>query len=295
MIIALTGASGSIGRELTPFLISLGFRVIIISSSSPSNGESIFSYNDLKSNNIPLKVHLVIHLASNNSNLNDDKISNELQLTNTILKSMPDLQCNNLIFFSTAKVYGDNSEEKYVFDEESPLNPSCAYSKAKKLCEEQVIIESDKENYNSIILRLPPVLNQSQSSNLGKLISFAQKGIPLISLAQGASNKRSFISMNNIKTIIEALLKTKGANPRAEIYNLADDEYISLNKLLGFKNQKRIFTLPKFISRPIFKIPFLNNIFLKLYGNFMLDNKKLKSHLNVKLATTIESVSIIYK
>ena len=295
MIIALTGASGSIGRELTPFLISLGFRVIIISSSSPSNGESIFSYNDLKSNNIPLKVHLVIHLASNNSNLNDDKISNELQLTNTILKSMPDLQCNNLIFFSTAKVYGDNSEEKNVFDEESPLNPSCAYSKAKKLCEEQVIIESDKENYNSVILRLPPVLNQSQSSNLGKLISLAQKGIPLIALAQGASNKRSFISMNNIKTIIEALLKTKGANPRAEIYNLADDEYISLNKLLGFKNQKRIFTLPKFISRPIFKIPFLNNILLKLYGNFMLDNKKLKSHLNVKLATTIESVSIIYK
>ena len=295
MIIALTGASGSIGRELTPFLISLGFRVIIISSSSPSNGESIFSYNDLKSNNIPLKVHLVIHLASNNSNLNDDKISNELQLTNTILKSMPDLQCNNLIFFSTAKVYGDNSEEKNVFDEESPLNPSCAYSKAKKLCEEQVIIESDKENYNSVILRLPPVLNQSQSSNLGKLISLAQKGIPLIALAQGASNKRSFISMNNIKTIIEALLKTKGANPRAEIYNLADDEYISLNKLLGFKNQKRIFTLPRFISRPIFKIPFLNNILLKLYGNFMLDNKKLKSHLNVKLATTIESVSIIYK
>ena len=288
MIIALTGASGSIGRELTPFLISLGFRVIIISSSSPSNGESIFSYNDLKSNNIPLKVHLVIHLASNNSNLNDDKISNELQLTNTILKSMPDLQCNNLIFFSTAKVYGDNSEEKNVFDEESPLNPSCAYSKAKKLCEEQVIIESDKENYNSVILRLPPVLNQSQSSNLGKLISLAQKGIPLIALAQGASNKRSFISMNNIKTIIEALLKTKGANPRAEIYNLADDEYISLNKLLGFKNQKRIFTLPRFISRPIFKIPFLNNILLKLYGNFMLDNKKLKSHLNVKLATTIE-------
>ena len=295
MIIALTGASGSIGRELTPFLISLGFRVIIISSSSPSNGESIFSYNDLKSNNIPLKVHLVIHLASNNSNLNVDKISNELQLTNTILKSMPDLQCNNLIFFSTAKVYGDNSEEKNVFDEESPLNPSCAYSKAKKLCEEQVIIESDKENYNSVILRLPPVLNQSQSSNLGKLISLAQKGIPLIALAQGASNKRSFISMNNIKTIIEALLKTKGANPRAEIYNLADDEYISLNKLLGFKNQKRIFTLPRFISRPIFKIPFLNNILLKLYGNFMLDNKKLKSHLNVKLATTIESVSIIYK
>ena len=295
MIIALTGASGSIGRELQPFLISLGFKVITISSSSPSNGESLFSYNDLKNNNIYLKVNLIIHLASNNSNLDVGEISNELELTNTILNAMPTLQCNNLIFFSTAKVYGDNSAEQYVFDEKSPLNPCCAYSKAKKLCEEQVIIQSDKENYRSVILRLPPVLNQSQSSNLGKLMSFAHKGIPLISLAQGISNKRSFISMNNIKTTIEALLKIKEPNLGTEIYNLADDEYISLNNLLGFKNQKRIYTLPKFISSLIFNMPILNNILLKLYGNFMLNNKKLKSHLNVKLATTIESVSMIYK
>jgi len=227
--------------------------------------------------------------------LDAGKISNELQLTKAILKAMPNLQCSNLIFFSTAKVYGDNSAEQYVFDEKSPLNPCCAYSKAKKLCEEQVIIQSDKENYRSVILRLPPVLNQSQSSNLGKLMSFAHKGIPLISLAQGISNKRSFISMNNIKTTIEALLKIKEPNLGTEIYNLADDEYISLNNLLGFKNQKRIYTLPKFISSLIFNMPILNNILLKLYGNFMLNNKKLKSHLNVKLATTIESVSMIYK
>ena len=295
MIIALTGASGSIGRELIPFLSSLGFKVITISSSSPPNGKSVFSYDDLKKNNIHFKVHFVIHLASNNSNLDVSKISNELQLTKTILKAMPNLQCNNLIFFSTAKVYGDNGEKQHVFNEQSPLNPCCAYSKAKKLCEEHVITQSDKESYSSVILRLPPVLNQSKSSNIGKLISFAQKGIPLISLSQGASNKRSFISMNNIQTIIEALLKIKERHAGTEIYNLADDEYISLNKLIGFKNQKRIFTLPKYISRLIFNIPFLNNILLKLYGNFMLDNKKLKRHMNVKLTTTIESVSMIYK
>jgi len=295
MIIALTGASGSIGRELKPFLMSLGFKIIIISSSSPSNGKTLFSYNDLKNNKINLKVHLIIHLASNNSNLDIGKISNELELTNTILNAMPNLQCDNLIFFSTAKVYGDNSEEEYVFDEKSPLNPCCEYSKAKMLCEEQVIIQSDKENYHSIILRLPPVLNQSQSSNLGKLMTLARKGIPLISLAQGISNKRSFISINNIKTTIEALLKIKELSLGTQIYNLADDEYISLNNLLGFRNQKLIYTLPKFISRLIFNMPILNNILLKLYGNFMVDNKKLKSHINVKLATTIESVSMIYK
>ena len=295
MIIAVTGASGLIGKEVIPFLTSLGFKVITISSSSPADGESIFSYDDLINNKIYLDIHFVIHLASNNSNLDDGKISNELNLTNSILEAMPNLQCKNLIFFSTAKVYGDNSEEQYVFDEQSPVNPSCPYTKAKKLCEDQVITQSENKNYNSVILRLPPVLNESQSSNLGKLMSIAQKGLPLITLAQGASNKRSFISMNNIKTTIQALLKRKEPIAKNEIYNLADNQYISLNHLLEFHNKKNIYTLPRIISNLIFNMPFLNNILLKLYGNFMVDNKKLQSNMNVKLTTTDESLSIIFK
>ena len=295
MIIAVTGASGSIGKELTPFLNSLGFKVITISSSSPSNGETIFSYDDLINNKIHLKIYFFIHLASYNSNLNNAQISNELKLTNSVLTAMPNLQCKNLIFFSTAKVYGDNSKEKHIFDEQSPLNPSCPYSKAKKLCEDKIIIKSKKEKYNSVILRLPPVLNQSQSSNLGKLMNFSQKGFPLISLAQGDDNERSFISFNNIQTVIQALLSRKELNSKNQIYNLADNEYVSLNNLLGFHNQKNIFTLPGIISKQLFKIPFLNRILLKLYGNFMVDNKKLKKDMNVKLSSTTESLSIIYK
>ena len=295
MIIAVTGASGSIGKELIPFLSSLGFKIITISSSLPADGKSIFSYDDLINNKINLKIYFVIHLASNNSNLDDGKISNELNITNSILQAMPNLQCKNLIFFSTAKVYGDNSEEQYVFDEQSPLNPSCPYSKAKKLCEDQVITQSERRNYNSVILRLPPVLNQSQSSNLGKLMNFAQKGFPLISLAHGASNKRSFISMNNINTAIEALLKRKEPIAKYEIYNLADNQYISLNHLLEFHNKKNIYILPRIVSNFIINIPFLKHILLKLYGNFMVDNKKLQSNMNVKLTTTDESLSIIYK
>lgn len=126
-------------------------------------------------------------------------------------------------------------------------------------------------------------------------MSIAQKGLPLIMLAQGASNKRSFISMNNIKTTIQALLKRKEPIAKNEIYNLADNQYISLNHLLEFHNKKNIYTLPRIISNLIFNMPFLNNILLKLYGNFMVDNKKLQSNMNVKLTTTDESLSIIFK
>jgi len=295
MIIAVTGASGSIGRELTPFLDSLGFKVIRISFSESSNGETIFSYDDLINNRIHLKVNFFIHLASHNSSLGEGKIDDEVQLTNNILNAMINLQCKRLIFFSTAKVYGENSEEKYIFDETSLPNPKCSYSKAKKLCEDQITFQAEKGNFNAVILRLPPVLNKSQSSNLGKLMRISKKGFPMISLSQGVHNKRSFISFNNIKTVIESFLRSEDVEIKNEIYNLADDEYVSLNHLLRCHGQKSIYTLPKNISKFIFKIPFLKGFLLKLYGNFMLDNRKLKSHMNVKLTTTTESLSIIYK
>ena len=54
----------------------------------------------------------------------------------------------------------------------------------------------------SIILRLPPVLCKSTNSNLGKLIQFSQRKIPLPIFAQGFKNQRSILSLNNLKTII---------------------------------------------------------------------------------------------
>ena len=47
MIIAVTGASGSIGIELVPFLEGLGHSVIKISSSKPSDNNFSFTFKKL--------------------------------------------------------------------------------------------------------------------------------------------------------------------------------------------------------------------------------------------------------
>ena len=295
MIIALTGSSGSIGKELLPFLHSLGHQVIEISSTKQSNSKTVFNYDELKNRKMNIKVDCLIHLASLNSNLAEELIYDEVELTKTILNGINHLECKKLIFFSTAKVYGENSLEEHIFDELSELKPKCSYSIAKKLCEEEIIIQSKDIGLNSTILRLPPVLNKSKSSNLGKLINLAYQGYPMISLTHGNFNKRSFISMNNIKIVIEFLIKNSNVDLQNEIYNLSDDKYVSLNNLLVSINKKRIYTFPVAISKFIFNIPFLRSFLIKLFGNFMLNNKKLKSHMNVKLKSTIESLSVIFK
>ena len=288
MNIALTGASGSIGRELRPFLEGLGHSIYIISSSQPGNGKSIFSYTDLEQAKIHCKIDVLIHLASLNSNLSKDKIDQETNLTRNVLSALQDLQCPKLIFFSTAKVYGDNSFSEVIFNESSPIEPTCAYSEAKKRSEDLIISSSPALNICSIILRLPSALNQSYSSNLGKLIRLAKKGAYLPSLNAGDLNQRSFISQANIHLVIKKLLETSG-KAGSSVYNLADNHHISLNSLLRLYGKKGTLALPYLLEKLIFKIPFFQGILLKLYGNLILENHKLTNDLSVKLYSTQEA------
>jgi nucleoside-diphosphate-sugar epimerase len=289
MNIALTGAGGSIGKELQPFLESLNHSVITISSSVSGNGESIFSYTDLATSQIPFKVDVFIHLASLNSNLLKEDIGKEVQLTRIILGAMQDLDCSRLIFFSTAKVYGDNSFSEICFLESSVTNPESPYSEAKKMCEDLIQRKSAELNLHSTILRLPPFLGHADSSNLGKLIQLAKSGVYIPSFARGNTNQRSFISFINIKEVIRALLEQRHPSIN-NIYNLADNKHISLNGLLRIFGDKRIVVLPALVEKLIFQISLVQGILLKLYGNFIIENDQLKNDLGVKLCSTQEAV-----
>ena len=289
MNIALTGATGSIGKELKPFLESLGHSTITISSSMPSNGQSIFSYADLINKQIPCNVDTFIHLASLNSNLLKEDIEKEVELTRIILDALQSLDCSKLIFFSTAKVYGDNSFSEDCFSESSVLNPICSYSEAKKICEDLIQLKSLELNLDVTILRLPPVLSQADTSNLGRLIRLTKRGAFIPTFSCGNTNLRSFISIINIKEVLMALLDRSQASFN-KVYNLADDQYISLNNLLRIYGGKRIMVLPILVEKLIFKISFAQGILIKLYGNFMIENHQLKNDLGVKLYSTKQAL-----
>lgn len=106
MNIAVSGANGSIAKDLLPYLKKNGFNVIKISNSLEANGINQFSFEDLKLNNIKVKVDIFIHLASYNSRLDEGNFKNEISLTKNVLDAMRPLNCNKIIFFSSCKVYG---------------------------------------------------------------------------------------------------------------------------------------------------------------------------------------------
>lgn len=292
MNIALTGANGSIGRELRPFLKHQGHNVFSISTSAPSDGKLSFTYEELIGKTINVKIDIFLHLASINSNLKEEEINKEIKLTKDMLLSLPALNCKKLIFFSSAKVYGDNSTSKVFYSEDDDLNPRCAYGKAKKLSEELIQHKSSSMGIKSIILRLPPVLCKSTNSNLGKLIQFSQRKIPLPIFAQGFKNQRSILSLNNLKTIINYAIQNNESFFNNEIYNASDSEFISISELLNAAGNSKIFFIPENFSKLFFKLPLIKTMLLKLYGNFVLDNSKLQSILDVKLKTTYQSLKL---
>lgn len=286
MIIAVTGATGSIGKELVPFLEKLGHTVVKISSSVKNNEEYFYSYDDYTNGRIKFDVDILIHLASYNSSLEEENYNNEIKLSDDIVSGLSSISCKRLIFFSTGKVYGDNSFLFQEFDEFSALNPSCHYSKAKKECEELILQRSHNLEFNSIIFRLAPVLNKSTSSSLGKLMKVAGLGIPLPSLSTGENNQRSFITFSNLLTVMEQVIKDADSAFINEIYNLCDDDYISLNDLFRLNKKSLVIKIPKRVSDQLLKNSYLKNILLRLYGNFVLKNGKLKRDMGVKLNST---------
>ncbi len=280
MNIALTGSSGLIGSNLLSDFKNMGHNVLCISSSESSPKENIFLYQELQSKNIDFKADFLIHLATINSSLNESEIPIEINLIKKAINSMQSLKCKNLIFFSTIKVYGDNTFERKIIDEDFPKNPQCFYGEAKAKCEEILINSAHKNKFNSLILRLPPILINHPKSNLGKLFQLVERGLPIPSFRAGDSNQRSFLSYNLLTSFLGEVLSKKDLFS-SNILNLSDKDPISTNALLkqfgkSINKKPRIIYLPNSLFKVMIRVNRLKLILCKLFGNFNVSSSKLR-------------------
>ena len=286
MNIALTGSSGLIGSRLLHDLKMMDHTVSCISSSQSSPKDNIYSYEDMDAGNILLSIDCIVHLASINSEMNESDIAAETAITERIVEGMKTMGCKKIIFFSTAKVYGDNSFQNIIFSESNSLAPSCPYSNAKMLCENIISSSSNTTSFNYLIFRMPPVLIDSPKSNLGKLFQVVEKGIPIPSFRIGNLNKRSFLSYKFLVKILNTTLQDD-SHFSNETLNLSDTTLISTNELLrNFASSinKKLFIIyfPNFLFKAMLRLDKLQSILCRLFGNFYLSNARLLNKFHSK-------------
>ena len=286
MNIALTGSSGLIGSKLLKHLCDLGHEVLSISSSHSSHKDNIFLYEELQSREISFKADFLIHLASINSNLEESEIPLEIELLNKAIDCMENLNCKNIIFFSTIKVYGENSfNSNVIVDENFPKAPECSYGIAKELCEQALIQLAHEKKFNYLVFRLPPVLINHPKSNIGKLFQLVESGLPIPSFHIGDFNQRSFLNFELLAHVLREVIN-EGIISSSKILNLADSEAISTNDLLrrfgkSINKKPRIIYLPNILFKAMIRINRLQLILCRLFGNFYLSNAKLKKKFNI--------------
>jgi nucleoside-diphosphate-sugar epimerase len=288
MKIIITGSTGFVGSYLFKYLYNKGIK----------NLEKINLRNSNWTSKMDKPLIAIIHLAGKahdtkkSSNPKDyfdvnTKISQEL--FDVFLKS----NCRNFIFFSSVKAVIDKAED--IVTEETVNNPQTAYGQSKFQAEQYILNKALPQGKRVFIIRPSMIHGPGNKGNLNLLYKLVSKGIPW---PLGAfENKRSFCSIYNVCFVIEQILERDDIP--SGIYNLADDDAISTNRLVELialsKNKKaKIYKISqKKINRlaklgDLLCMPLNSERLEKLTENFVVSNEKIVKAIGNPLPVSAE-------
>lgn len=221
--IAVTGASGFIGRHLCPALSSLGNNVIPLGRldiGSPDLARRLEG------------VQAVVHLAARAHILRESSFdpAKEFRGANVGLvqltaRAARSAGVGRFVFVSSAGVLGSRSPQGGFHDHSSP-SPYDLYTSSKLEAEEWLKIEL-RGNMELVILRPPLVYGPGARGNFMRLLRFALRGVPLP--IGDLREQRSMLGIRNMVDLIRVLV----SDPRAQRTTMlaADRETISVCEL----------------------------------------------------------------
>jgi nucleoside-diphosphate-sugar epimerase len=221
MSIFLTGSSGFVGNSVLNYF----------------GNDSIIQYKRGDIFKID-SVLTVIHLAGKAHDLKNSSNPDEYYKANTELTQ----KVFDAFLASNAKVFITLSSAKAMVDQiEGELtevdfpNPVTHYGKSKLLAEQYIFSKEIPEGKRVYVLRPCMIHGPGNKGNLNLLFRMVSKHIPW---PLGAfENKRSFCSIDNLMFIIKELIEREDIP--SGIYNVADDETLSTNELIGLIAQSQ--------------------------------------------------------
>jgi len=286
--IAVSGASGFIGRALITKLIKEGHQVFGLVRNKITCYDPIYYKNilveDISKNIVfdeKIKIDILYHLAakthSKSNNYKEYYDVNVLGLK-SLLNILKPLKIKKIIMLSSIKVNGEGflNNDNY-YSEMSKNNPLDNYGISKLEAENLLKTFCIGNNINFVILRPPLVYGAGVKGNLKKLMYYIDKNIPLPIIK--TANNRSLISLRNLVSALIIVALNDNAN--GQTYLVSDDLPISVENL--YKNiaiimKKKLFLI-KFYSL-FFKIllwPFGKaKLVEKISSSLIIDNAKIK-------------------
>ena len=244
----VTGGAGFIGKHLVAKLLRDQHQIIIFDNFSSSSKNDItylledgvsLVTGDILDYDLLLKsmssCDFVIHLAAQTSvsqSIADPKTTADIIVDGTVnvLKSCVKTNVKNIIFSSSAAVYGNSLDA--LISEKSHLNPLSSYGASKLVAEYNLQTFSKLFDLNSISLRLFNVYGNGQSSEAGvvrKFLKNISKDVPLKIFGDGMQT-RDFVHISDVIEAFYCAIRNIEAK-RGEVYNIGSGSATSINEL----------------------------------------------------------------
>lgn len=236
--IAITGATGFVGKHLTARLTSIGHPVIpVVRKHAHLADEVIIEQIDGSTDWQPLLsqgVDQVVHLAAHVHMMKRESAESrqafyQVNLDGTVNFSR---QCaaagvRRFVFISTVKVMGEGDTRAYQTFQ-AP-QPEGAYAASKWAAEQQLIELCNQCDMELVILRPPLIYGPGVGANFLSLINLVKRGIPL---PLGAiNNQRSLLYVGNFVSAITAALNHP--NAAGQTFFVNDMHDLSTPELIG--------------------------------------------------------------
>ena len=173
--ILITGGAGFIGSVLTSYLLDHGYEVVVVDDLSTGHSEAIDSRASFIQASILDKARLIEALAGVNTvihcaakslveeSVTKPELYDRINTggTKVLLEAMSEAKVSNIIFSSTAAVYGDSKIQP--IQESGEINPVNPYGKSK-IDSERLISASCSNGFAAITFRYFNVAGSYQSS-----------------------------------------------------------------------------------------------------------------------------------
>jgi nucleoside-diphosphate-sugar epimerase len=275
-MILVTGPSGFVGSNFQKYFENKSIRALNRGEELLIDGEEV-----------------VLHLAGKAHDLKNTASSQvyyevNTELTKKVYEAFLTSKAKVFISLSSVKAVADQVEGELT-EQQKPI-PVTHYGKSKLLAEQYIFSKEIPEGKQVYVLRPCMIHGPGNKGNLNLLYKLVSKNIPW---PLGAfENKRSFCSIHNLMFILKELIEREDIP--SGIYNVADDEPLSTNELIGLiaqsQNRKpKVWKISRTLIEKLARIgdklhlPLNSERLHKLTSSYVVSNAKIKTAIGKPL------------
>ena len=276
--ILVTGASGFVGSKLFTLLATQpAFQVLGAVRKKQKNAPfSFISVGEINGNtdwSDAVRDQSVIVHAAARAHIMKDGIAEPLteyrkvnvEGTLNLARHASEAGVKRIVFISSIKVNGEQTQKGQPFTEEDESSPEDAYSLSKLEAEQGLQSLAKQTGMEIVIIRPPLVYGPGVKGNFANMIKFVEKGLPL---PLGAiHNKRSFVALDNLVDLIITCIEHPAA--ANQLFLAGDGEDVSTSELLR--------ALAKAMGKPSRLIPVPNSWIM--FGATLLGKRPIAQRL----------------